>query len=250
MKYGHLPATLGVTLLGLAACHDTTPPFTGAVRVANGITDSAGIDVTIKKFDSFQNIAVDTASSISFAPEDDYAVDLTSNGVTFEVSPVNVKHNRVATVFAYGTIASGSQGAFSVQESLDSPADGQSTMQTVHAAVLVSATAPTLNFYFVKPGTCAAAISSAATTGAATFNGTSTTFALAGSTYEICVADEGGKLLFDSGPAGIALPTSNSVNVFQLAAFDAPVNKGNGSSLVLSLLDNNGGSRVLYNLMN
>jgi hypothetical protein len=29
-----------------------------------------------------------------------------------------------------------------------------------------------------------------------------------------------------------------------------PGGKGNGSSVVLSLLDNNGGSRPLYNLMN
>jgi hypothetical protein len=59
-------------------------------------------------------------------------------------------------------------------------------------------------------------------------------------TYEICVADDGGQLLFDSGPTGIALPASNSVDVCQLAAFDAPAGKGNGSGLVLSLLDNKG----------
>lgn len=250
MKQSHLSAIFCITLLGLAACHDTTPPFTGAIRVANGITDSAGVDVSIKNFDSFQDIAVDTASRISFAPEDSYTVDLTTNGVTFEISGVSVKHDRVATVFAYGTLANGSQGAFSVQESLDPPADGHATLQAVHAAVLVSATAPTLNFYFVKPGECAATISNASATGSATFSVTSTAFTLTASTYEICVTDEAGTLLFDSGPTGIVLPTSNSVNVFQLAAFDTPTNKGNGSSLVLSLLDNNGGSRVLYNLEN
>lgn len=250
MKYRHLSAIFCTTVLGLAACHDTTPPFSGAIRVANGVTDSAGLDVTIKNFDSFQDIPIDTASRTSFAPEDNYTLDLTSNGVTFAISGVNVKHDRVATVFAYGTLANGSQGAFSVQESLDHPADGQSTMQTVHAAVLVSATAPTLNFYFVKPGDCAATISNATATGSATFSVTSTAFTLTASTYEICVTDEAGTLVFDSGPTGIVLPTSNSVNVFQLAAFDAPTDKGNGSALVLSLLDNNGGSRVLYNLKN
>ncbi len=237
-------------LLGLAACNDTTPPFTGALRVANGIADSSGLDVTIKSFDSFNNIAVDTASSISFAPEGSYTAQLTSNGVSLDVNGIDIEHNRVTTVFAYGAIGSGSQGAFTVQESLDAPANGQSSIQTVHAAVLVSATAASLNFYFVTPSDCATAVASGAPTGTAAFNATAATFVLAGGTYEICVADEGGQLLFDSGPKGIVLPTSSSVDVFQLAAFDAPAGKGNGSSVVLSLLDNNGGSRPLYNLMN
>ena len=38
--------------------------------------------------------------------------------------------------------------------------------------------------------------------------------------------------------------------VFQIAAYDAPGNKGNGSALVLSLLDNAGGNTILYNLKN
>jgi hypothetical protein len=53
--------------------------------------------------------------------------------------------------------------------------------------------------------------------------------------------------LFDSGPKGITLPSS-SANVFQVAAYDAPSGEGNGSGLILSLLDNNGGSLPLYNL--
>ena len=55
-------------------------------------------------------------------------------------------------------------------------------------------------------------------------------------------------MVFDSGPTGIALPTSSSIDVYQLAVFDAPSGQGNGSTLVLSLLDNNGGTTVLYNL--
>src|ERR1700753_3792172 len=99
MKRTRLSPIVAMTLLGTAACHDTTPPFTGALRVANGITDSSGIDVTVKQIHSFQNIAVDTASKINFAPEGDYTAELTSNGVTLEVNGINVKHNRVATVF-------------------------------------------------------------------------------------------------------------------------------------------------------
>jgi hypothetical protein len=250
MKQGFLSALIGTTLLGLTACHDTTPPFTGALRVANGITDSTGVNVTIKGFDSFQGIAVDTASDISFAPEGSYSAELSSNGVTLEVTGIDIKHDRVTTVFSYGTIGNGSQGAFSVQEPLDSPADGHSVMQTVHAAVLASATAPNLNFYFINPGDCTTAVAGGAAIATAAFNATAVVFDLTAAAYEICVADDGGQLLFDSGPNGITLPVSNSVDVFQLAAFDAPAGKGNGSGLVLSLLDNKGGSRVLYNLMN
>ncbi len=250
MKSGLLSSLLGGLLLCLAACHDTTPPFSGAVRVANGLTDSAGLDVTIKNFDSFQDIAIDTASRISFAPEDNYTVELTSNGVTFYANSVPVNHDRLTTVFAYGTLANGSQGAFSVQESLDAPAEGHATLQTVHAAAALSATAPTLNFYLVTPGECATTIANGVASGTGTFSGAATSFSLSAGTYEICVADEAGTLVFDSGPTGIVLPTSNSVNVFQLAAFDAPAGKGSGSTLVLSLLDNNGGSRVLYHLQN
>ena len=72
---------------------------------------------------------------------------------------------------------------------------------------------------------------------------------MAGGAYEICVTDGAGTVLFDSGPTGIALPTSNA-NVFQIAAYDAPSDKGNGSMLVLALLDNAGGNTVLYNLKN
>jgi hypothetical protein len=38
--------------------------------------------------------------------------------------------------------------------------------------------------------------------------------------------------------------------VFQIAAYDAPRGKGNGSTLMLSLVDNNAGNTALYNLKN
>jgi hypothetical protein len=40
------------------------------------------------------------------------------------------------------------------------------------------------------------------------------------------------------------------LTVFQIAAYDAPTGRGNGSTLVLSLLDNAGGNTTLYNLKN
>ena len=135
-----------------------------------------------------------------------------------------------------------------MQESLDEPANGQSVVQPLHAALAASTTAPTLNFYFVTPGACASALNATTVNGSAAFKtATASSFTLAAGSYEICVGDSAGTVLFDSGPKGITLPVSDA-NVFQLAAYDAPGGEGNGSGLILSLLDNAGGSVVLYNL--
>lgn len=254
MKLNRAPAQVGAAslvltaCLALTACHDTTPPLSGALRLANGITDSSDLGMTISSLDTFNSIAVDTASGITYAPQGTYDAELTSNDVTFDANNISVDHDRVTTVFAYGTVGSGTQAAFSVEESLDSPADGQAKLQPVYAALAASATAASLNFYFVKPGVCATATAGASANVTSAFGATAATISLTGGTYEICVTDEGGTLVFDSGPTGLALPTSSSIDVFQLAVFDAPSGKGNGSALVLSLLDNNGGTTVLYNL--
>lgn len=248
MKYYLAPTLVGAAYFALAACHDTTPPLSGALRLANGITDSNDLGMTISSLETFNSIAVDTASGITYAPQGSYDAELTSNGVTFDENNISVDHDRVTTVFAHGTIGSGTQAAFSVEESLDSPADGQAKLQPVYAALAASATAPSLEFYFAKPGVCATAVAGASANVTSAFGATAATISLTGGIYEICVTDEGGKLLFDSGPTGIALPTSSSIDVYQLAVFDAPSGQGNGSTLVLSLLDNNGGTTVLYNL--
>ncbi len=130
--------------------------------------------------------------------------------------------------------------------SLHAPANGQAVVQPVHAALLASSTAPSLIFYFVTPSGCSTAIAGATANGTATFRGSPAVFALAGGNYEICVTDATGTLLFDSGPTGISLPFSNA-NVFQVAAYDVPEGKGNGSAIMLSLLDNIGGSLPIYN---
>lgn len=244
-----LTASLTITVcFALTACHDTTPPLSGALRLANGIADSTDLGMTIGSLDTFTSIAVDTASGITYAPQGTYDAELNSNGVTFDANNISVDHDRVTTVFAYGTSGSGTQAAFSVEESLDSPADGQAKLQPVYAALAASATASSLNFYFVTPGVCATAIVGASANVTSAFGATAATISLAGGTYEICVTDEGGTVVFDSGPTGIALPTSSSVDVYQLAVFDAPSGQGNGSTLILSLLDNYGGTTVLHNL--
>jgi len=251
MKYPRIPVLVGAALLGLSACsgENSTPPFTGAVRVGNGITDSNGLDMSISNIATFSGIESGTASGITDAPIGSYKAQLDSNSVTFTVDGVSIDHNNVTTVFAYGSTGNGTQGGFPVEESLSAPTNGQAVVQPVHAALLAASSASSLNFYLVKPGACSTAVVGAAANGSATFKASPTSFALAGGTYEICVTDAGGTVLFDSGPTGIALPTANA-NVFQIAAYDAPSGRGNGSTLMLSLLDNNGGNTALYNLRN
>ena len=247
MQRYRAPVLVGAALLGLTACgggNNNTPPLTGAVRVANGITDSTGLNMSIGD-SKFTGIALGTASNIAYVPVnavDSYKADLASNGASFTVDGIGIRQDKVTTVFTFGEIAAGTEGGFYVQESLSAPASGQAVVQPLHAALTASTTAATLNFYFVTPGACATALNGAAVNGSAVFKiATASSFTLAGGTYEICVTDTAGTVLFDSGPKGIALPTA-SANVFQIAAYDAPTGEGNGSGLILSILDNNGGS--------
>ena len=255
MKQYRVLTLAAAALVGLTACgggNNNTPPLTGAIRVANGIVDSTGLGMSITDTTSFSAIAVDGASSISYIPVSavvSYEAKLTTNGSTFTVGGISADQDKITTVFTFGEMSSGTQGGFPAEMSLNAAANGQFVIQPVHAALAGAATALSLNFYFVKPSVCSTAISGATVNGSATFKASPAAFALAGGTYEICVTDAAGTVLFDSGPTGIALPTSNA-SVFQIAAYDAPSGKGNGSGLVLSLLDNAGGNTVLYNLKN
>jgi hypothetical protein len=255
MKHPGVPALVGTALLGLSGCgggDNNTPPLTGAIRVANGISDSTGLNMSITDTTSFSAVAVDGASNIKYVPVSavvNYEATLTTNGTSFTVGGISADQDKLTTIFAFGEMSGGTQGGFPAEMSVNSPTNGQFVMQPVHAALQNAANALSLNFYFVKPGVCSTAVVGATANGSATFKTSPNLFALAGGTYEICVTDGAGTVLFDSGPVGIALPTSNA-NVFQIAAYDAPTGKGNGSTLVLSLLDNAGGNTALYNLKN
>lgn len=141
------------TLLGLSACSGSdTPPFTGLVRAANGITDSSGLDVSVSDVATFSNIGVDAASGVTEAPEGSYTAQLTSDNVNVTVNGVSIGYNKMTTVFAYGAVGRGTQGGFFAEESLSAPTDGQAVMQPVHAALQVSSSGSPLNFYFINPG--------------------------------------------------------------------------------------------------
>src|SRR5258708_3079831 len=114
MKQYLIPALLGVALLGLGACssNNTTPLLTGAVRVANGMTDSNGLDTAIGSVATSSGVGFDSASGLTDVPIGSYNSQLTSNSVQFSVDNVSIDHDNVTTIFAYGAIDSGTEGGF------------------------------------------------------------------------------------------------------------------------------------------
>ena len=138
-------------LLVLSACSNSnsTPPGAGGFRVANGITDSNGLDAALGNVSSFSGIGFSTASGIVNPPEGSYKAQLTSNSVSFTVNNVSIDHNNLTTVFAAGKIGSGTQNGFVAEENIGAPASGQFNVQFVADAA--SRTGP-INFYLVSPG--------------------------------------------------------------------------------------------------
>ncbi|HZR38224.1 MAG TPA: hypothetical protein VFA75_22835 [Nevskia sp.] len=247
-KEGRIATLVGASLLGLCACGgNNTPPGTGAVRLANGVTDSSGLNASISSVATFSGISLDTGSGLTEVPVGSYNSQLTSSSVQFSVDNVGIDHNNVTTIFAYGVVGSGTQGGFTAEESIVAPTNGQAVVQPVHDARTASAVTPTLSFYLIRPGAGIAG----ATPVTAAFRASPPSSSIAGGSYEIVVAN-GTSVVFDSGPMGITLPASSGADVFQIAALDATAaqNTQYGSAIVLLLLDNLGGNTALYNLQN
>jgi hypothetical protein len=258
MKHRYLVPILGAALLlTLAACNNnnSTPVFTGFYRLANGITDSTangGLKGDIANIPTVGPINFGQASGNNVVPEGSYKSQLTTgNGsggtTTFTVNNVSVQHNHVITVFGYGTIAGNTLNGFAADEPINGPTNGQAVVQVLHAAHQASLTNSTLNFHVVTPAACT-------TTGspsAAAFATSTSNAPYAGAKYAIIVKDASDAVvLFCSGLGGIDLPYSDGSNVFQIAAVDSPSGEGNGSSIEVLLLDNNGGTKQLVNLKN
>ena len=266
MKHSASLAAVCAVLLFLSACNDnnSTPPFTGAFRLANGIADSNGLKADISNVPTVGPIGFASASGINIIPEGSYKVQLTpgaSGASTFTVDNVSIEHNNLTTLFAYGTLAAGSQGGLTAVESLNAPTHGQAVIQPVHAAYQESQTAPqSMNFSFVPVGSGGSSAGISVVFGSAT---TSQSVALAAGKYEIkitatpicnpgqpCPAISLG--VFDSGPQGISFPGADGSNVFQLAAIDATSSQVSqyGAPVSLLLLDNSGHSTQLFNGQN
>ncbi|MDR3417042.1 MAG: hypothetical protein P4L83_12725 [Nevskia sp.] len=240
------PGLISAAVLALSACggNNSTPPGAGNVALANGTSDSNGMTAAVSNIPTVGPISFDSASGLNVVPEGSYKVQLTTgNGSggsqTFTVNNVSIDHNNTTTVFSYGTVAGKTINGFPAEISVNAPANGQFTVQTVHAAYAGSLVSPSINFYFVKPG---AGISG--TPAAVSFGTSPPSFALPSGTYEIIVTADLVKV-YDSGPKGVILPPNNT-NVVQIAALDAP-GAPNGSPISLLMLDNDGGNTPLLN---
>lgn len=245
MKHS-FPLIILAALCGLTACGgNNTPLFSGEARAVNGITDSNGLDTSISNIQIASNTPFGSATGInSPIPEGSYKAQLTSNSKTFTVNNVSIDHNHVTTVFATGQIGNGSETGFAAEEALNAPTNGQAVVQPINAALQATGTSGTLTFRFVPTNNPSAATSLTAQYGASPASAP-----LAGGTYEIVVSN-GVSTVFDSGPQGIALPSSNGGNVFQVAAIDAGSSNQTkyGSSIALLLMDDKGQNTQLYNL--
>lgn len=243
-------AIVGAGLLALSACsndNNSTPPLAGAFRIANGITDSIGLDAALSNVASFSGIAYGTGSGIDNPPTGSYKTQLTSNSVTFTVDNTSIDHNNVTTVFAAGQIGNGSQKGFVAEENLQGPSSGQFNVQFVADAA--SRTGP-INFFLIAPGSGITGKTANATVeypfnASPTSPAFSTTVGVATGKYEIVVTNALGVTLFDSGTKGVTLPTAG--NVLQIAAIDAPTGSPAATPIAVLVLDNNGGNTNLQN---
>lgn len=249
MKSSYGYGIVGAALLALSACSDSnsTPPLAGAFRIANGISDSNGLDASLSNVGSFSGIGFGTASGIVNPPTGSYKAQLTSNSITFTVDNVSIDHNNVTSVFTSGQISSGSQNGFVAEENLGAPASGQFNVQFVADA---SSRSGAINFYVISPGGSTTGKTPNATVEypfdtSPSSPGFSTTAGVADGTYEIVVTNALGIKLFDSGTKGVKLPTAG--NVLQIAAINAASGNPNGAPLSVLVLDNNGGNTNLLN---
>jgi hypothetical protein len=255
-----LSFVLGLGAAALSACGDNhTPPLGGALRLANLVGDSGGMQASISSVPAVGPVAFDGASGIVIVPEGSYQVQLTpqaSGTAAYDVNGVQISQDTLATLFAYGSIGSSTQGGFVAGESLAAPAAGQVTMQTVvTAGGAQNSASHVYHFSFTPVGGSGQAADTSGSFGPPVAN---QTIALTAGRYEISVS---GTLVcpppaictglvqqvFDSGPQGVPIPGSNGANVFQLAVADATSAQQSqyGSAATLLLLDNLGGSTLL-----
>jgi len=248
----------------LCACHgvfDLSDPHSD-FRLANLVGDSGGIEFSIGSSSPIGPIGYDLASNIVEEPEGSNNVLLTPEAAgagPYEVDGVTVSRDTLTTLYAYGSLAGGSQGGFAAAVPLADPASGQVTMQAVVAAGGAQQSNVVYAFSFTPVGGDGQAAGISGSFGAPT---AAQTIALAAGRYEIKVTRTAsctppalcvgvgvgvGQLVFDSGPQGVNIPGGNGAKVFQLAAADASAGQQSqyGSAITLLLLDERNGISLL-----
>jgi len=251
MKRILISALVGPALLGLAACSDNnhTAPFSGDVRVVNGIPDSGSITASATSgFSNTPGIGFDHASSTVTIPEGGYNVQLSNDNNKFTtVNNVSVSHNALTVIYARGSIAGSTGSGFSVQEDLQQPSSGKFRFQFVNNTT--QAATGTLSIYLLAPGAGIGSATPAATVAA---GAASTPVEVAAGSYHVVVTS-GSTPVYDSGlsGSGIALPNPDT-NVIQIGALDASTAQASadGSPITLLVLDNNGGETLHLNGQN
>lgn len=248
MKHRYLVPILGAaSLLTLAACNgnNSTAPFTGKVRLVNGISDSGSITASATSgFSNTPGTGFDTASSTVNVPEGGYNVQLSNNNNMFATANnVAVDHNNLTTIYTRGSINASSGSGFSVEENIGVPSSSNFRVQFVNDTTH-GATA-NLSIYLVHVGAGIGGATAIATTAAGA--GSNATEIPAG-TYEIVVTS-GTTPIYDSGATGgITLPSSGS-NVVQIGALDATTAQAStdGSLITLLITDNTGREDLHHN---
>lgn len=248
MKRILVGAMIGSALLGLSACNgdNNTAPFSGKVRLVNGISDSGSITASATSgFSNTPGTGFDTASSTVTVPEGGYNVQLSNDNNKFAtVNNVSVDHNNLTTIYTYGSINASSGAGFPVEENIGEPSSGKFRFQFVNDTT--QGATGTLNVYLVKPGTGIAGVTPAASS--VNQKTGSNAVEIASGTYEVVVTS-GSTPIYDSGATGgITLPTSGA-NVIQIGALDATVAQTTTDASVITLLltDNTGREDLHHN---
>jgi hypothetical protein len=237
----------GAALFGLSACNNDnhTAPFSGEVRVVNGIPDSGSISASATSgISNTAGVGFDGASSTVTVPEGGYNVQLSNNNNHFAtVNNVSVDHNNITTLYARGSINGSTGTGFAAEENLTAPASGNFTFQFVNGTAQDATRS--LSIYLVPVGGGIGTHPAVATQNAGTASGS---LSVAAGTYEIIVTS-GTTPLYDSGTSGgITLPVPNT-NVIQIGALDgnASQQSADGSPITLIITDNIGGATLHHN---
>ncbi|MBL6750134.1 MAG: DUF4397 domain-containing protein [Nevskia sp.] len=242
-----------IALAALSACsnsNNNTAPLAGDLRVVNGVPDSNGLNSSINDASVASGTPFGQSSGLNAIPEGGYTVQLqTGNGnggtLTGNANSVSIDHNNITTVYAYGSVANANLAGFAAEESVAPPSSSTNfVLQFADAAYAATGSGSgSLNVIMVAPGSGIGGV----TPTAVPFGHATTAGNVAAGTYEIIVTDGGGATVYDSGPAGIALPPTNT-NVVQIGIVDtsAAQLQQYGSGVALILLDNNGGQQLLF----
>jgi len=225
LKYFLIP----FLVLPLIACNDDDDndpieemmPQSFKVQVVHASQDSPNVNVSVNGSETLSDVTYKQASSRLTLDEGTYSLQvdgITPNGNATVIGPldVNFAPDQLYTVLAVNQTAS--IEPLVINQADFTPADGELTVQVIHAA----SNAPTVDIYLTAPG---ADISDTAPTTTLSFKDTLSATDIPAGDYQIRVTPTGdGTVVFDSGtislPAGVLL---NVAAVANTTTGDSPI---------------------------